>query len=63
MPKIAELRPDLATGDVWVRLDRSYLEKDGPVSLYTEVEVEHLKRDVALAIIDQVNQLYPKPSA
>lgn len=62
MPRIAELRPDLTTGDVWVRLEKGFLEEDGPISIYTEREIEHLRHGVALAIADKALELYPKPS-
>lgn len=62
MPKIAEIKEDPATGDMWLRMEKTYLITDGPILLYTNVELEHIKRDVALAIIDQILRIYPKPS-
>lgn len=57
MPQIAELRE--IDGQMWARIPVN--EYDGVVSLYSEAEVQKLRRDTALAIIDQIHQEYPKP--
>jgi len=44
MPKIAELR--MIDGAMWARLDVDWkMEKDGPVSLLTEPEVQAIRKD------------------
>ncbi len=60
MPKIAEIFEH--NGAMCVRLESWPADEEGHISIYTEKEVAKLKRDVALAIADQVLLMYPKPS-
>ena len=60
MPKIAELFEH--NGALCVRLEGHPSDEEGHISIYTEKEVEALKRDVAVAVADQVLLMYPKPS-
>lgn len=59
MPKVAELKLD-AEGSLWAKIEGNFLESEGVISLYTEKEVKHLIKDVALAIIEQIKNDYCK---
>ena len=60
MPKIAEVFE--LNGTLCVRLEGWPADEEGSISIYTEKEVEELKRSVAIAISDEALRLFPKPS-